>query len=334
MNRSQAMKELELLENYEFDRGDAPGRLLTHLDSADSEVVLAALRASIGYFGLPGIWEKVFELAASAKDEEIRAIANASLWPVLQDGAGWDWSPEDEDADPEIPAPPEPMVPREIYELTKVKLLARVDARMEVMDVRRRCLEALGHIAFLPEVRELVLRFYNQAPNIWVKVSAVYAMGLVEDEDFERIILSELKSEEDPLVAEAVHAAANLRLEEAWEAIARLIDHKDEDVRFEAVAAAGILAPLDEVDDLLAAIAKRHRDPHTRDAIAIAQQTLEERRLEEAGEPDGWRMDQVRDEIDRMIGTKIDPDRPPPPPPMPPTSPNPPTQPPQPPRKP
>ncbi|HQF56572.1 MAG TPA: hypothetical protein PK208_15745, partial [Fibrobacteria bacterium] len=82
MTRSQALKELELLENYEFDRGDAPGRLLVHLDSTDSEVVLAALRASVTYFGLPGIWERIFDLAAHAKDEEVRAVANATLWPV------------------------------------------------------------------------------------------------------------------------------------------------------------------------------------------------------------------------------------------------------------
>lgn len=314
MTRSQALKELELLENYEFDRGDAPGRLLVHLDSTDNEVVLAALRASVTYFGLPGIWERIFDLAAHAKDEEVRAVANATLWPVLQDGAGWDWGPDDDDdeIDPEIPAPPEPLVPREIYELTKTQLLARVDARMEVMDVRRRCLEALGHIAFLPEVRDLVLRFYNQAPNLWVKVSSVYAMGLVEDDEFERIILAELRSKEEVLVAEAIHAAANMRLEAAWAVVSGLVDHKDEDVRFEAIAAAGLLAPLDEVDDFLGMVAKRHRDAHSRDAISIAQQTLEERRLEEAGDPDGWRMDQVRDEIDRMTDIKIDPEQPPP----------------------
>jgi hypothetical protein len=137
-------------------------------------------------------------------------------------------------------------------------------------------------------------------------------MGLVEDEEFERIILSELRSNEDVLVAEAIHAAANMRLEAAWKVVSGLVDHKDEDVRFEAIAAAGLLAPLDEVDDFLGMVAKRHRDAHSRDAIAIAQQTLEERRLEEAGDPDGWRMDQVRDEIDRMTDIKIDPDQPPP----------------------
>lgn len=301
MNRSHALKELELLENYEFDRADAPGRLLIHLDSTDSEVVLAALRASPGYFGLPGIWERVFEMATHARDEEVRAIANASLWPVMQDGAGWDWMPgEDDDIDPEIPLPPEPMVPREIYEATKRHLLAKVDALMEGMDVRRRCLEALGHIAFLPEVRELVLRFYQEAPNIWVKVSAIYAMGLVDDDEFEAIVVGHLSGTEPSLVSEAVHACANLRLEESWPTIHELTDHADEDVRFEAMAATGMLAPLAEAEHIIETLASEHRDAKSRDALRIATQALEERRLEESGEDEGWRMDQVRDEIDRM----------------------------------
>ena len=192
------------------------------------------------------------------------------------------------------------MVPREIYETVKSHLLSRVDARMESMDVRRRCLEALGHIAFLPEVRTLVLRFYNEAPNLWVKVSAIYAMGLCDDDEFERIVLSELESPEAPLVSEAVHACANLRLEEAWPAVALLLDHSDEDVRFEATAAVGMLSPLDEADDLIGHIGDNRRDARTREALRIATQALEDRRLEEAGDLDGWRMDDVRDEIDRL----------------------------------
>lgn len=301
MNRSQALKELELLENYEFDRADAPGRLLHYLESGDSEVVVAALRASTGYFGLPGIWERAFDLAINATNEEVRAIANASLWPVLQDGAGWDWSPDDEDEpDPENPGPPEPLVPREIYDAAKTHLLSKVDARMESMDVRRRCLEALGHIAFIPEVRALVLRFYQEAPNLWVKVSAIYAMGLVEDEEFERIVLEELGSQHTALVAEAIHSCANLRLEEAWSSIEEFLEHADEDVRFEATASVGMLAPLDQADEILQRVASHRRDERSTEALAIAAQALEERRLEEAGDIDGWRMDEVRDEIDRL----------------------------------
>lgn len=307
MNRTQALKELQLLENYELDRADAPGRLLVHLASNDPEVLLTALRASTGYFGLPGIWEKVFELACGSAEEEIRAIANASLWPVMQDGSGWDWLPgEDEDIDPEVPMPPEPMVPREIYEATKVHLMSRVDAHMESMDVRRRCLEALGHIAFLPEVRATVMRFYSEAPNVWVKVSSIYAMGLSEDDEFERIVVEELGSSQPPVVSEAIHACANLRLEEAWPQVQLLVEHEDEDVRFEALAATGMLVPLAEAEATMEQLLSEFRDARSRDALRIAAAALEERRQEDSGEDEAWRMDQVRDEIDRMTDTRGD----------------------------
>ena len=44
----------------------------------------------------------------------------------------------------------------------------------------------------------------------------------------------------------------------------------------------------------------------SRDALRIAAAALEERRLEESGEDEAWRMDQVRDEIDRMTDTNHD----------------------------
>jgi hypothetical protein len=61
-----------------------------------------------------------------------------------------------------------------------------------------------------------------------------------------------------------------------------------------------MLAPLDQADEILQRIDKRRHDERTTEAVAIATQTLEERRLEEAGDIDGWRMDEVRDEIDRL----------------------------------
>jgi len=299
MNRSQALRELELLENYEFDRGDAPVRLLGHLAAVDVEVVQAALRAATAYMGLPGIWERVFEMAQTASHVDVRAGACAALWPVMQDGGFWDWKPEESDEETEIA---EPLTPREVYEASKALLLARVESASEAMEVRRRCLESLGHVAFLPEVKQIVLRAYREADDNWTKMSAVYAMGLQQDDDFESIVMEELHSTHFPLLCEAVHAAASMALEEAWPLVSDMIDHEDREVRFEAVAAIGWLAPMGEVEGILSELASRRRDPRTREAIELARQSLEERRREEAGEDpdDGWRMDQVWDEIDRM----------------------------------
>ncbi|MCB9495661.1 MAG: HEAT repeat domain-containing protein [Fibrobacteria bacterium] len=308
MNRSQALRELELLENYEFDRGDAPVRLLVHLGSQDLEVVLSALRTATVYMGAPGVWERVFEMAQSASLEEVRGAANAALWPVMQEGGFWDWKPEEADEDTEVI---EPLVPREIYEPTKGHLLTKVEQVAEPVEVRRRCLESLGHIAFLPEVKQIVLRLYRESENMWMKVSAVYAMGLQQEDEFESIVLEELHASHPALLAEAVHAAASLALEESWPLVQELLDHEDKDVRYEAVAAVGWLAPMEAVEEILSDISRRRRDARSREAVDLARQSLEERRREEAGEnpDDGWRMDQVWDEIDRMTdGTVRDDD--------------------------
>lgn len=331
MNRTQALRELELLENYEFDRGDAPVRLLLHLGSEDLEVVVVALRASASYLGLPGVWERVFELSQKSPDEEVRAAASASLWPVLQDGSGWDWKPpapgassdeeEDEDEDDEdalLMEVGEPQVPREIYEQTKSHLLARVQSGMESLEVRRRCLEALGHVAFLPEIKALVLKYYKEASTPWVKVSALYAMGQQDDDDFARIVLAELHATHSAVLVEAIHAAATMGLEESWPLVATHLHDSNADVRFEARAAIGLLAPLTEAHALIETIARDHADSDTREALEIARSTLVERIQEETGEDDGWRMDQVWDEIDRMTDSSPPPpsddeDRPSPP---------------------
>lgn len=317
MNRSQALRELELLENYEFDRGDAPVRLLTHLASDDAQIVMAAVRAATAYMGLPGIWERIFEMAQSSPISDVRASANAALWPVMQEGGFWDWKPEpgDETEEAEII---EPTTPREVYETTKAHLLARVDNPAEPGEVRRRCLESLGHVAFLPEVRQIVLRHYREAESPWGKVSSLYAMGLQQDEEFESIVLEELHATHPAVLCEAVHSAAGMSLEEAWPLVSELLDHENKDVRYEAIAAVGWLAPSEEVETILDELASERKDAWSREAIELARQSFQERRREEMGEEadDGWRMDQVWDEIDRMTdgsahpGDDSDPDAP------------------------
>lgn len=306
MNRSQALRELELLENYEFDRGDAPVRLLTHLASEDAGIVMAAVRAATAYMGLPGIWEKVIEMAQTSPSADIRAAANAALWPVMQEGGFWDWKPEEseETEDTELI---EPTTPREVYESTKAHLLARVDSPTEPAEVRRRCIESLGHVAFLPEVRTIVLRHYREADSPWGKVSALYAMGLQQDEEFEAIVLEELQATHPAVLCEAIHSAGSMGLEEAWPIVADMLDHSNKDVRYEAIAAVGWIAPMEDAESILDTIASEHKDAWTREAIDLGRQSLEERRREEAGEDpdDGWRMDQVWDEIDRMTDGSV-----------------------------
>ncbi|HOX51594.1 MAG TPA: hypothetical protein PKY05_08910, partial [Fibrobacteria bacterium] len=72
------------------------------------------------------------------------------------------------------------------------------------------------------------------------------------------------------------------------------------------LAATGMLVPLAESESTMEDLSARFRDARSRDALRIAAAALEERRLEESGEDEAWRMDQVRDEIDRMTDTNHD----------------------------
>ena len=238
---------------------------------------------------------KAFVKESEADDEDVRAAANASLWPVIQDGAAYEYPLE-----PGAEAP-EPGVPQEIYEQTRDHLLTRVDAHMESMEVRRRCLEALGHLSFRADIRTTILRYYHEAPNPWVKLSAVYAMGLYKDDIFERLILEELYSKHAGILVEAVHAASNLGLEAAWPRIKEMTGHEDQDVRFEAIAAVGALAPVEEARTLLDALKKElATDEHFAQALEYADQLLDNRKAAISG--DGWTMENVWDEIDEMTG--------------------------------
>src|SRR5690606_26142468 len=119
-----------------------------YLDSDDLEIVLAAIQASGPFVSEQPLFENILAIAAAHPDEEARGMASSCLGNVIFDGLEF----EDDLAD-EVEAPA-PVVDPEFYATVKDFLLSRVDALMESMEVRRRVLEALGYLAFKPEVRE------------------------------------------------------------------------------------------------------------------------------------------------------------------------------------
>jgi HEAT repeat protein len=168
-------------------------------------------------------------------------------------------------------------VTRDFYHEVREFLLEKVDAPMESMEVRRRALEALGYLAFQPEVRSIVMRFYHQAPNPYVKVSALYAMGLVKDAVFEHLILEELYAANEPVLLEAIHSAACLELHAAQERLMALSKSPSTDVRYEAIVALGAVAPLSRLPDLLKSLESEEQNEEVREAIQAAKATLQQR---------------------------------------------------------
>jgi HEAT repeat protein len=191
-------------------------------------------------------------------------------------------------------------VSREFYAEVREFLLAKVDAPMESMEVRRRALEALGYLSFQPEVRAIVLRFYHQAPNPYVKVSALYAMGLVKDAVFEHLILEELYSASEPVLLEAIHSSACQELHEAEERLLALAKSPVSDVRYEAVVALGSVAPLSRLPDILQSLEAVERNEEVKEAIQLARSTLQQRTALKKGDPI-WDDNLVLNEIEDLL---------------------------------
>lgn len=293
--KAQILKQIEDIGNRDVDSPHSPRILLEYLASQDPEVLVSALQASGTYVSDIELFEEVFRLAQEHEHEEVRGMAASTLGNLIHDGLGYE-----EDVPDEIELSV-PGVNPEFYYRVKEFLLSRVDALMESMEVRRRILESLGYLAWKPEIHELILRFYHQAPNPWVKVSALYAMGLVRDPIFERIILEELFNENESILIEAAHAAHTLELYAAEQRLWELVHHPSLDVRCECVVALGVLGDLTLLPDLLSQMESEDRDLEEMTlAVEQARAMVKQRSMLEQGD-DLWDDNRVLSEIDEML---------------------------------
>lgn len=289
------LKRIESIGNREADAPDSARLLREYLESSDNEIVLSAIQASAPFVADQPLFEKILMIAARHPDEEVRGMAASCLGNVIYDGL------EFEDDLPEGLEVPVPVSHPEFYATVKDFLFSRVDALMESMEVRRRVVEALGHLAWQPEVREIVLRFYREAPNPWVKVSALYAMGLVRDPVFERILLEELYSDSEHVLIEAAHASHMLQLRAAAGRLQELARHPSVDVRYEAVVALATVGALHDLPAVLSDIERENQgSPDIAEALEQARGILKQRSMVESGE-DIWDDQLILNEIDDML---------------------------------
>ena len=275
----QILKRIEDIGNRDFDGIDVTRLLKEYLHSADPEIMLSALQAASNYVADESLFQEIFRMAHDYTDEEIRAMANSCLGAVIQDGLEFE-----ETLPPGFIASGCASVTREFYHTVREYLLAKVDAPMESMEVRRRALEALGYLGFLPEIRKIVMRFYHQAPNPYVKVSALYAMGLIKDAVFERLILEELYSEAEPVLLEAIHSAAGLHLHASLDRLQELSKSTSQDLRYEAIVALGTIAPITRLPDIIRNLEAQELNEEVREAIMVAKTCLKQRLMLNKGE--------------------------------------------------
>src|SRR5438132_24574 len=144
--KNQILKRIDAIGNREVDGLDSPRQLQSFLASEDPEIVISALQVAGNFVSDQPLFEEVLRLAAKHPDEDVRGMAFSCLGNVIYDGL------EFEDDLPEETLAPEPLGTSEFYRTVKEFLISRVDALMESMEVRRRILEALGYLAWKPEV--------------------------------------------------------------------------------------------------------------------------------------------------------------------------------------
>jgi HEAT repeat protein len=149
-------------------------------------------------------------------------------------------------------------------------------------------------------VRQIILRFYHQAPNPYVKVSALYAMGLVRDPVFERLILEELYSSSEPVLLEAVHSAACLELHASEERLMELSKSPSPDIRYEAIVALGAVAPIARLPEIIRTLEAQEQSTEVREAILLAKNGLKQRLMLNKGESI-WDDSIILSEIEDMV---------------------------------
>ncbi len=122
-------------------------------------------------------------------------------------------------------------------------LLAVFTTKKDVLDVRRRALEAIAY-SNRDEVPRLIEAAYASA-EVKYKASAVFAMGRSTDQRWAPQVLAELETGTAELRFEAARAAGELELEAAIAGLVQLAEDGDQQVREAAVWSLGQIGGTD-----------------------------------------------------------------------------------------
>ena len=162
-------------------------------------------------------------------------------------------------------------IPAELHHEVEDQLLAATSSSNETL-IRRRALESLGYSG-RKEVIPLIEAAYGEKKNDWV-VSALFAMGRSSDNRWKKQVLSQLRSPDEDIRSEAIHAAGELELESARPVLLDLLeDEEDLEVRRELIWALsriggeGVRSKLEELLEI-------EEDDEEADFIEEAMDTL------------------------------------------------------------
>ncbi|MHB1134832.1 MAG: HEAT repeat domain-containing protein [Chloroflexota bacterium] len=106
------------------------------------------------------------------------------------------------------------------------------------LDVRRRAVEALGYWGSSGEVQQIIAGAYGD-PEPSMRISALFAMGRSADSRWLGTLLKELQNEDAELRFEATRALGEIEDEAAVPGLARAAQDEDGEVRLGAIEALG-----------------------------------------------------------------------------------------------
>ncbi|WP_376792032.1 HEAT repeat domain-containing protein [Thermoflexus sp.] len=235
---------------------------------------------------------RIFRMALSDPDPEVRAMAIDGLWYEDQDLQLMRRFFElfEKDADTEVRARAAIGLGRYFYNaciLEQIPLSAvrpAIEALRqafynldEPLEVRRRALEALGN-TLEPDLPQMIERAYAD-PDERMRVSALFAMGRTGETHWAPYVMEALRNPSPAVRYEAVVAAGEIGIKEAVPILERLIEEGDTEIQEAAIWALGEIGG-PRAREILEKIAAGEDE----DLAALAEEALEELNLLEGAE--------------------------------------------------
>ena len=267
-DRDQILRDIEGVIEGRSDPDRARGILLAGLDHTDVDVRMQAAAACWHAFDDDDVVDRLIWIAGSDEDPPVRGQCLAALGRILREGRAAGLGEETGvggTVDPEALA--DGFAQR--YRAVRRLLFRYLRDENEDFEVRRRALEALGH---LPE-REVVTwieRFARDGRSD-ARVSAAYAMGASGDAGWARALMSLLDDSETGVRIEAMRAAGVLQLDALRERIAGCCLDPDPAVATAAAEAIADILPLQDAYVFMRELAERAEPAVREDFRGLAE---------------------------------------------------------------
>lgn len=162
-------------------------------------------------------------------------------------------------------------IPEQILHDIEERLL-RVTKGQDAVLVRRRALEALG-FSSRAEVSSLIEAAYHSGDRDWL-ISALFAMGRSYNQIWEENVTAMLEDDREEVRAEAVEAAGTLSLQKSTPKLLELLTDEDDDVRAAAIWSLSEIGG-EGVRDALEELLDETEDEEEADLIENALDNLE-----------------------------------------------------------